>query len=116
MTANRLAALNHGTIKSPIPGREGQLVTQRVKRWAAEVGEIKVGEETNPSISLQLTGVDTESIMDKARREDNMGNRIRYVREMLFDQLDIAGQDTFTLEHKMIWRNIHQINLITVRI
>lgn len=32
MTANRLAALNHGTIKSPIPGREGQLVTQRVKR------------------------------------------------------------------------------------
>lgn len=69
------------------------------------MGEIKVGEESNPSISLQLTGVDTESIMDQARREDNMGNRIRYVREMLFDQLEIVGQDTFTLEHKMTWRN-----------
>lgn len=105
LTANRLAALNHGTIKSPIPGREGQMVTQRVKRWAAEVGEIKVGEENNPSISLQLSGVDTESIIDQARREDNSGNRIRYVREMLYDQLDISGQDTFTLEHKLLWRN-----------
>lgn len=105
LTANRLAALNHGTIKSPIPGREGQMVTQRVKRWAAEVGEIKVGEENNPSISLQLSGVDTESIIDQARREDNSGNRIRYVREMLYDQLGISSQDTFTLEHKLIWRN-----------
>ena len=105
LTANRLAALNHGTIKSPIPGREGQMVTQSVKRWAAEVGEIKVGEENNPSISLQLSGVDTESIIDQARREDNSGNRIRYVREMLYNQLDISGQDTFTLEHKLLWRN-----------
>ena len=105
MTANRLAALNHGTIKSPIPGREGQMVAQRVKRWAAEVGEIKVGDETNPSISLQLTGVDTESIIDQARREDNTGNRIRYVRETLFKQLEITGQDNFTQEHKFTWRN-----------
>ncbi len=105
MTANKLAALNHGTIKSPIPGREGQMVARRIKTWAAEVGEIKVGDEANPTVSLQLTGVDTESIVDQARREDNEGNRIRYIREMLFDQLEIRNQDSFNLEHKFLWRN-----------
>ena len=105
MTATKLAALNHGTIRSPIPGREGQMVARRIKTWAAEVGEIKVGDEANPSISLQLTGVDTESIIDQARREDNEGNRIRTIREMLFDQLGIEDKDAFHLEHKFSWRN-----------
>ncbi len=105
LTATRLAALNHGTIKSPIPGREGQMVAQRVKKWAGEIGEIKVGEEANPSISVQLTGVDTESIIDQARREDNEGNRIRHIRETLFDQLGIKEEDTFFIEHSFFWRN-----------
>jgi hypothetical protein len=105
LNANRLAALNHGTITSPIPGREGQLVAQKVKKWAAELGEIKVGEEANPTISIQLTGVDTESIIDQARREDNPGNRIRYIRETLFDQMGIQDKDEFFLEHAFTWRN-----------
>ncbi|MFW6333519.1 MAG: phage resistance protein, partial [Thermodesulfobacteriota bacterium] len=105
LNANRLAALNHGTITSPIPGREGQLVAQKVKKWAAELGEIKVGEEANPTISIQLTGVDTESIIDQARREDNPGNRIRYIRETLFEQMGIQNKDEFFLEHAFTWRN-----------
>jgi hypothetical protein len=35
-----LAALNHGTFRSPIQGQEGALVLARLRQWAAQVGEI----------------------------------------------------------------------------
>ena len=106
LNANRLAALNHGTIKTPVPGKEGAEVLRRCRSWAAEVGEIKVGDEAaNPSISVQLSGVDTERIIEQARQEDNQGNRIRLVRRMLFQQLGIQDQDEFFLLHEFTWRN-----------
>jgi hypothetical protein len=104
LTANRLAALNHGTIKAPIPGREGQLVSQKIKQWAQEIGEIKVGDEVNPTISLELFGVDTESIIRQAQGEDNEGNRVRCIRQLLFEQLGLENQDAMFLEHTISWR------------
>ena len=105
LNAERLAALNHGTIKTPIPGREGQEVLRRVRNWAASVGEIRIGEETNPSISIQLSGVDTEGIIKQAEREDNQGNRIRRVRQMLFEQLGVSGEDEFQQHYNFTWKN-----------
>jgi hypothetical protein len=105
LNAERLAALNHGTIKTPIPGREGQEVLRRCRGWAASVGEIRVSEETNPTISIQLSGVDTESIIKQAEREDNQGNRIRRVRQMLFAQLGVEGEGEFQQYHEFTWRN-----------
>jgi hypothetical protein len=105
LNAERLAALNHGTIKTPIPGREGQEVLRRCRTWAASVGEIRIGEESNPSISVQLSGVDTEGIIKQAEREDNQGNRIRRVRQMLFEQLGISGEDEFQQCHNFLWKN-----------
>jgi hypothetical protein len=82
LNASRLAALNHGTIRSPIPGKEAGTVLQKCKQWAAEVGEIKIGDEpTNPTISIQLSGVDTEAILAAATHEDNPGNQMRMVRQ-----------------------------------
>jgi hypothetical protein len=105
LTAERLAALNHGTIKTPIPGREAQEVLRRVKGWAASVGEVRVGEGTNPTITVQLTGVDTEAILAKARGEDSMGNRRRRLRQMLFEQLGIEDADQLFLMLPFRWRN-----------
>ena len=105
LNAERLAALNHGTIKTPIAGREGQEVLRRVRNWAASVGEIRIGEETNPSISIQLSGVDTEGIIKQAEREDNQGNRIRRVRQMLFEQLGVSGEDEFQQHYDFNWKN-----------
>ncbi|MGB0068913.1 MAG: hypothetical protein WBQ11_12755, partial [Isosphaeraceae bacterium] len=104
LNAEKLAALNHGTIKTPVPGREAQEVLRRCRNWAASVGEIRIGEESNPTISIQLSGVDTESIIEQARREDNQGNRIRRVRQMLFDQLGIQGEGEFEQYHEFWWR------------
>ena len=58
LTAQRLAALNHGTFRSPIPGQEAQQVLRKIREWAGDVGEIKVTEDANPVVSIQITGVD----------------------------------------------------------
>ena len=78
LTATRLAALNHGSIRTPIEGREGQEVLRRCRAWAAEIGEVRIGDDpANPTITLQLSAVDTESILADADRHDNAGNRRR---------------------------------------
>jgi hypothetical protein len=105
LTAERLAALNHGTIKTPIPGREGQEVLRRCRTWAASVGEIRIGSEANPTISVQLAGVDTEGIIQQASGIDNPGNRVRRVREMLFEQMGIEDPGELMLFHNFPWRN-----------
>jgi hypothetical protein len=112
LTAERLAALNHGTIKTPIPGREAQEVLRRVKGWAAGVGEVRVGEDQNPTITVQLTGVDTEAILAKARGEDSMGNRRRRVRQMLFEQFGVDDPDQMFITLPFPWRNTQRSCLV----
>jgi hypothetical protein len=105
LTARRLASLNYGTIRVPIPGGESQLVEQRCRQWAAEVGEVKIsGSGADPVVSLQLSGIDTSSIIVDAQHEDNTGNRLQAIRQLLFDELDIAYENTFEIGHKVIWR------------
>lgn len=106
LTATKLAALNHGTIRSPIPGREAQTVLQKCRKWAGQVGEIKISEDTNPTIGVQLSGVDTESIIEQARINDNDGNRRRLVRAMVFEAFGIRDDHEIfgSVEHEWLWR------------
>jgi hypothetical protein len=105
LTPGRLAALNHGTIRAPIAGREAQIVLTKCKQWAAQVGELRVGEEPgNPTIQIQLSGVDTESILERARANDTFANRLRRVRELLFAQLGLPDQDELFVIHELTWR------------
>jgi hypothetical protein len=115
INAERLAALNHGTIRTPIPGKEGQEVLRRCRQWAASVGEIRIGEESNPSISIQLSGVDTESIIKQAEREDNHGNRIRRVRQMIFEQVGIQGEGQFEHYYPFEWKNTRRTCVVLFR-
>ena len=105
LTATRLAALNHGSIRTPIEGREGQEVLRRCRAWAAEIGEVRIGDDpANPTITLQLSAVDTESILADADRHDNAGNRRRLIREILFNELGIEDRDELMLYHEITWR------------
>lgn len=105
LTPARLAALNHGTIRTPIPGAEKQQVLARVRTWAAQVGEVRISDASdNPTLSIQLAGVDVESILERARHEDNTGNRRRKVRDLLFEQLGIADADGMFQTHDFQWR------------
>jgi hypothetical protein len=104
LTPARLAALNHGTIRSPIPGRESSIVLSKCRDWAAQVGEIRISDDANPTISVQLSGVDTDTILDKAKVNDNFANRQRRVREVLFTELGLEDQDELFLLHEFQWR------------
>ncbi len=107
LTPARLSALNHGTVRTPIPGGEAQVVLTKIRRWAAEVGEIKLSEdESNPTIAVQLVGVDTDGILQNAKASDNAGNRIRKVRELLFKMAGVPEEDASLLapKHSVVWR------------
>ena len=104
LTGNKLAALNHGTIRSPIPGREAQTVLRKCRAWAGQVGEIKISEDANPVISIQLSGVDTESILEQAQIHDSDGARSKLVKDILFDEFGIKDERQLFLEHSVLWK------------
>jgi hypothetical protein len=109
MTAARLAALNHGSITAPaFQGREGTLVLSKVRRWSADVPEIHVvGDTRNPVIRVRIAEVDYESVVEKAKGEDNEGRRRELLKELAWDALklgDIDG-DAFGVSRQVrVWR------------
>jgi hypothetical protein len=104
MTARRLAALNHGTVLSMIPGQEVAEVTRRLRSWASRVPELKVGQEDDPSVRLQLVGVDTGQILELVAHVDNDAAHRRLFRELLLAELGIRDDGAFELEHSIVWR------------
>lgn len=104
LNCERLQALNHGSIRTPIQGREAPEVLRRVRRWASLVGEIKVGDAENPVLTVQLTGVDVEHILERAAHIDNRQERLRKIRTVLFEQLGVQPGDMFGTSYEWIWR------------
>lgn len=94
LTAERLAALNHGTISTWIPGEEVAVVLQGMKDLAAAVGEVTVTEDDDPRISVELTDVDHESVLERARTVDNEGNRKVLLRRLVWEQLRVVEEST----------------------
>ncbi len=104
LTAQRLAALNHGTFRSPIPGREAQDVLRKCRDWASEIGEIKITDDQNPIVSIQVTGVDIEPILRAAEVNDNPGNRRKRIREALFKELGLEDTGDLFSTYEFSWR------------
>lgn len=106
LNATRLAALNHGSIQSPIGGGETRMVLSQCRQWASRIGEVKIGEDpVNPTIALQLSGVDTEAILEHARAEDNVGNRKRTIKQLLFQELGLPLTDSLLFPaREIVWR------------
>ncbi|WP_051792781.1 hypothetical protein [Kibdelosporangium aridum] len=109
LTARRLAALNHGSVKTPIPGQEIGEVARRLRRWAGQVAELQVGEGADPTARLELVGVNVDAIIESVVRFDNAGARRRLVRELLFDQLGITDADTTPIDHVVPWRGSRRV-------
>lgn len=81
------------------------MVLGKCRNWGARVGQIRFSDDTaNPTISIMLTGVDIESILEKAKSEDNHGNRRRKIWEILCEQFGIENTDELQLSHETLWR------------
>lgn len=104
--AARLAALNWGSIQSPIPHRETQIVVSKLNRWATQVGELKVGDDPiDPIVSIALVDVDTESVIAAAQETyDRVGDRRRVLRELIDDLLEDKLGNDLTSSYRLVWR------------
>ena len=106
LDAARLAALNWGSIQSPIPRRETQVVVGKLNRWASQVGELKVGDDpVSPTVAIALVDVDTDAVVAAARESyDRVGDRRRALRELVDTMLEgKLGSDPTTV-YKLVWR------------
>jgi hypothetical protein len=108
LTASRLASLNHGSIKSPLQGREAGVVLAKVKDWQRRVPEIHVSADPkNPVIRVQLSDVDYESVVENAKGEDNEGRRRELIKDLVREALGVAeaNPDVFGVyQHPVVWR------------
>lgn len=108
ITAGRLAALNHGSIRAMVAGGEARVVLGVVRDWAQkDAPEISVSDGANPVIRVQLAEVDYQSILDRIRAEDNSGRRRALLRRLIHTALgvgsaqdDLGGAATRTV----VWR------------
>lgn len=94
LTVKRLAHLNHGTIASPIPGAEMQVVAQRLRDWASQVGALRLGDQADPEVNIHLAGVDLQPILAQAAEADTAGARKNAMRRLLFQALELDSEGT----------------------
>jgi len=107
LTVSRLTALNSGIVRAFIPGTERQQVLDKLRVWASEVGELRLGDDDHdPTVSVQLQGIDTGPILDSAKMVDNEGERRRRVRDLLAELLNVRGADTFNPQIEVMWRGL----------
>ncbi len=106
MTCDKLAALNHGSVRSRFSGREYQTVKNKFQDWSGLHGEIRMGgNATNPTVSLQLVGVDTDGIIKAARAYDRPGERQLKIKRMLLCAFGMpTDTDDMFFAHKFQWR------------
>lgn len=106
LTAGRLAALNFGSVKAMLPGQETSQVLALVRGWARHFGEISIGSGADPIITLTLSGVDSESVVERVTAEDSPEERRRLIRDLLTEELGLPPQQGTLTDrpHTHIWR------------
>lgn len=112
LSASRIVQLNHGSLKVPIPGTEASLVAQKLRGWAAEVGQLQVGNEADPRVRLRLEGVDLGPILERARHLDSAGARQRVLRDLLFEAMGLEKVLEKGKAHKVEWRGTDRAGLV----
>ncbi|MGW3249331.1 hypothetical protein ACWDCX_01990 [Streptomyces fungicidicus] len=105
LTAGRLAALNHGSLRSrAVPVRDK--VVQRMRALQGEFpSELRSEGTDDPVFSLHLSDLDVEPILDAVVGEDKGGVRRAWLRERLWEELGLTGRQGQLLdEKKIVWR------------
>ena len=104
LTGPRLAALNHGTFKSPIQGREGADILRKCRDWAGEIGEIKITDDLQPVISIQVTGVDIEPHPARGRDQRQRGQQAQAHPQGAVRRAGHSGRRCLFTTYEFTWR------------
>jgi len=105
LTVERLVALNHGTISSPIPGQETSIATNKLRHLQAQAGELRLGSDpNNPTVTVVLSDVDTDSILATAASVDNTANRRTLVRSLVMSALGLP--DELHTTYSLVWNGL----------
>jgi hypothetical protein len=111
LTVSRLVQLNHGTVKSLVPGAESQKVASLLREWAAAVHNLRVGDGADPTVTLVLDDIDTATLIENARGFNTEGARRAKLQEILYSALDL--QETGSeIEHKVVWRGSKRVGSV----
>ncbi|WP_371588584.1 PglY protein [Streptomyces virginiae] len=104
LTGPRLAALNHGSIRSR-PGQEDRIVIQRMRELQAQFpGELRSdGGEADPVFTLHLSDLDVEPILDSVGEKDTIGARKLWVQQWLWRELGIPDDGEFVADREIVW-------------
>src|SRR6266498_4193522 len=93
LTAAKLHALNFGSIASPIPGYENQIVLGRLRQLTADAGELHMSEGPDPVISIKITSADYDKLLDLVpNNETASGVLQQLVRDMVCGELGLDTQ------------------------
>ncbi len=102
LTAGRLIALNHGIIPARRTGQDIARVAQFFRELNAQFGEVRVGvEDTNPTITLNLLRVDTESLMRTSYTAANDQALRRLFKRLMWQEMGLEPDAART---SLLWR------------
>jgi hypothetical protein len=107
LTASKLHTLNFGSITSPIPGYENQIVLNRLKKIQPDAGELQITDDPEPVVSLTLHTIDFDKLLDLVpRKEFDAPVRQRLLRELVTAEMGLLGADETLgeLQHPREWR------------
>lgn len=103
LSVKRLVQLNHGTVSTPIPGTEVQLAADKLRKWASQVGQLRIGDDGDPRVFLRLEGVDLKPILDGAQEANTAGARKRMLQSLLFSALELPPASNLATE-TLLWQ------------
>ncbi|MFC4035546.1 PglY protein [Streptomyces polygonati] len=103
LTGERLAALNHGSIKVRL-GSAGSLAAKRLKELQGEFGELRSEGDADPVFHLHLSDLDIEPLLDAVGGEESSGKRRLWVKDQLWKALGIGDAEAFVSEREIVWR------------
>ncbi|MFF8614572.1 PglY protein [Streptomyces sp. NPDC015350] len=103
LTGPRLAALNHGSIRSRT-GQEDRIVVARLRDLQARFpGELRTEGTADPVFTLHLSDLDVEPILDSVGEKDTVPARKRWVQEWLWRELGIVDDGGFVSTREIVW-------------
>nr|WP_237774699.1 PglY protein [Actinosynnema sp. ALI-1.44] len=103
LTGGRLAALNHGSIRSRTVS-PGSMVVSRLRDMQAEFGELRSEGDEDPVFRLQLSDLDIEPLLDDVGEQDTLGARRIWTKKQLWSQLGVRVTEDFVCEREIVWK------------